>query len=299
MTVRTRLRRAAYFLAGTLAVLAAVYGVLVPVASTRPPKPAHDFFTAPVRNLAHRGGGMLAPEATLAAFAAAAGAGADVLEMDVHLSADGALVVIHDRTVDRTTDGSGAVGELRLAELRALNAGHRFRGPDGGFPYRTERVAIPTFEEVQAAHPDLPFVVEMKTLDTAEPLCRAIREAGRESRTLVAAFGRESLERFRSACPAVATGGSFGEVVAFLVMSMGRLAGLYDPPFDALLVSETSGPLRVVTPGLLRSARQAGLPVIVWTVNRAEDMERLLALGVDGILTDDPATLAAVIAASP
>lgn len=299
MTMRTRLRRAAYFVAGTFGVLAAAYGVLVLVASSQPPRPAHDFFTAPVRNLAHRGGGMLAPEATLAAFAAAAEAGTDVLEMDVHLSADGALVVIHDRTVDRTTDGSGAVGELRLDELRALNAGHRFRGPDGEFPYRGERVAIPTFEEVQAAHPDLPFVVEMKTLDTAEPLCRAIREAGREDRTLVAAFGRESLERFRSVCPAVATGGSFGEVVVFLAMSMGRIAGLYHPPFDALLVSETSGPLRVVTPGLLRSARQAGLPVIVWTVNRAEDMSRLLALGVDGILTDDPATLAAVIAASP
>ena len=109
----TRLRRAAFLLAGALGLLAATYGVLVLVASTHPPRPAHDFFAAPVRNLAHRGGGMLAPEATLAAFEAAARAGADVLEMDVRLSADGALVVIHDRTVDRTTDGSGAVGELR------------------------------------------------------------------------------------------------------------------------------------------------------------------------------------------
>lgn len=299
MTMRTRLRRAAFFLAATPGVVAATYGVLVLVASTRPPRPTHDFFTAPVRNVAHRGGGMLAPEATLAAFGAAARAGADVLEMDVRLSADGALVVIHDRTVDRTTDGSGAVGELRFEELRSLNAGYRFRTPDGDFPHRGERLAIPTFDEVQAAHPDLPFVVEMKTLDTAEPLCRAIREAGREHRTLVAAFGGESLERFRSACPSVATGGSFGEVVVFLVLSLGRLAGLYDPPFDALLVSETSGPVRVVTPQLLRSARQAGLPVFVWTVNRADDMRRLLALGVDGILTDDPLALAAAVAASP
>ena len=299
MTMRTRLRRAAFFLAAILGVVAATYGVLVLVANTRPPRPAHDFFTAPVPNVAHRGGGILAPEATLAAFAAAAQAGADVLEMDVRLSADGALVVIHDGTVDRTTDGSGAVAELRLEELRSLNAGHEFRAADGSFPYRAKRLAVPTFDEVQAAHPDLPFIVEMKTLDTAEPLCRAIREAGRDNRTLVAAFGGESLERFRAACPAVATGGSFGEVVVFLAMSLGRLAGLYDPPFDALLVSETSGPLQVVTPRLLRSARQAGLPVFVWTVNRAEDMQRLLALGVDGILTDDPLALSAVIAASP
>ena len=296
--MRTRLRRAAFFLAAALGVVAAVYGALVLVASSRPPRPVHDFFAAPVPNVAHRGGGMLAPEATLAAFEAAARAGADVLEMDVRLSADGALVVIHDRTVDRTTDGSGAVGELRFEELRSLNAGHRFRTPDGDFPHRGDRLPIPTFDEVQAAHPRLPFMVEMKTLDTAEPLCRAIREAGREHLTLVAAFGGESLERFRGACPSVATGGSFGEVAVFLVLSLGRLAGLYDPPFDALLVSETSGPLRVVTPRLLRSARQAGLPVFVWTVNRAEDMRRLLALGVDGILTDDPAALAAIVAPS-
>ena len=296
--MRPRLRRAAFLLAGALGGLAATYGVLVLVASTRPPTPTHDFFGAPAPNVAHRGGGMLAPEATLAAFAAAAGAGADVLEMDVRLSADGALVVIHDRTVDRTTDGSGAVADFRLEELRSLNAGHHFEMPDGHFPYREERLSVPTFEEVQAAHPDLRLVVEMKIPETAEPLCQAIRDAGQEHRTLVAAFARESLQRFRTVCPTVATGGSFGEVVIFLALSRARIAGIYDPPFDALLVSETSGPLRVVTPGLLRSARQAGLPVLVWTVNRAEDMERLIALGVDGILTDDPATLSAIIAGS-
>lgn len=294
--MRSRLRRAAFLFSGCFALLAVGYGILVFLASTRPSRPAHDFFEAPALNLAHRGGGILAPESTLAAFEAAAEAGADVLEMDVRLSADGRLVVIHDATVDRTTDGSGRVAALRLEELRVLNAGHRFRGPDGQFPYRNQQLRIPTFEEVQAAHPGLPFVVEMKTTDTAEPLCRAIREAGRGSRTLVAAFGAESLDRFRSACPEVATGGSFGEVVTFLAMSYGRLAGLYDPAFDALLVSETSGPLRVVTPRLLHSANQAGLPVIVWTVNRADAMERLLALGVDGILTDDPATLSRTVA---
>ncbi len=290
------LRRAALVLLVLLAMLAVGYGVLLFVASSRPSRPTHAFFRSPARNLAHRGGGMLAPEATLAAFGAASAAGADALEMDVRRTADGALVVIHDALVDRTTDGSGPVSSLSLDQLRALNAGYHFRTPDGEFPYREEPLAVPTFEEVQDAHPNLRFVVEMKTSDTAEPLCEAIRAAGRELRTLVAAFDRDSLERFRGACPTVATGGSFGEVVTFLAMSLGRLAGLYDRPFDALLVSETSGPLRVVTPQLLRSARRAGLPVIVWTVNRPEDMQRLLALGVEGLLTDDPATLSAVIA---
>ncbi len=291
-----RLRRAVLALLALAASLAIGYGVLLFVSSSRPPRPTHAFFEAPARNVAHRGGGKLAPEATLAAFGAASGAGADVLEMDVRRTADGALVVIHDALVDRTTDGSGPVASLRLDELRALNAGHHFRTPDGAFPYRQEPLPVPTFEEVQKAHPDLRFVVEMKTLDTAEPLCEAIRTAGRELRTLVAAFDRESLERFRDACPKVATGGTFGEVVTFLALSYAGLTGLFGGAADALLVSEVSGPLTVVTPRFLRAARRAGLPVIVWTVNRPADMERLLALGVEGILTDDPATLSGVIA---
>ena len=281
---------------GVIVVFAAAYGALILAASRRPDQPPHPFFRAEVRNLAHRGGGRLAPESTLAAFRSAAEAGADALEMDVRRTSDGELVVIHDARVDRTTDGSGEVAGLRFEELRTLNAGHRFRNGAGEFPYRSDPLAVPRFEEVQAAHPDLPLVIEMKTPDTAEPLCRAIQAAGQELTTLVAAFDGESLDRFRRACPRVATGGSFREVATFLILSFGGLAGLHDPAFDALLVSELSGPVRVVTPRFLRSARQAGLPVIVWTVNDAAEMRRLLELGVDGILTDDPATLASVLA---
>lgn len=291
-----RLRRAAFVLLGLFATLAIGYGALLFVASARPPRPGHAFFKAPARNFAHRGGGMLAPESTLAAFEAAVAAGADVLEMDVRRTADGALVVIHDALVDRTTDGSGRVGSFDFAALSALNAGYHFQTPAGEFPYRETPVGVPTFEEVQAAHPNLRFTVEMKTPDTAEPLCAAIRAAGRELQTLVAGFDRESLTRFRAACPGVATGASFREAVTFLALAYGGLGGLYGGAVDALLVSETSGPLTVVTPRFLTAARRAGLPVIVWTVNHAEDMQRLLAFGVDGILTDDPATLAAVIA---
>ena len=263
---------------------------------SRPPRATHPFFGVPARNFAHRGGAALAPEDTLAAFAASSAAEADILEMDVRLTADGVLVVIHDRLADRTTDGKGPIAEMGFAELRRLNAGHRFQTAEGRFPYREEPVPVPTFDEVQDAHPDHRFVVEMKTADTAEPLCRAIRSAGREMQTLVAAFDRESLERFRGACPGVATGAAFWETVAFLAMSYGRLPGFYDGGADALLVSENSGPLQVVTPRFLRSARQAGLPVIVWTINQPTDMKRLLDLGVDGLLTDDPAALAAVLA---
>lgn len=288
-----RLLRLAAWLLGLTAL---AWGILAVIAAQRPPAPTHDFFGVALPNVAHRGGGAAAPEATLAAFAAAA-AGAQVLELDIHLSADGVPVVIHDRTVDRTTDGSGAVAELTLAELSALNAGHRFRGPDGSFPYRENPVRVPTLAEVFAAHPGHRFMVEMKTPGAAEPLCREIRAAGLEARALAAAIGQEALDRFRQTCPGVATGASFGEAARFLLLSFAGLAGLFEPPPEALLVSETAGPLRVVTPRFLRAARRAGLPVFVWTVNRPETMARLLDLGVDGILTDDPAALARVLRA--
>lgn len=305
MSTRALPRLAAVLLAllGAAAVLATTLAL---VAANRSPTPPHPFFDSPLRNYAHRGGGAHAPEATLPAFATAAEAGADALEMDVRLTADGVLVVMHDPEVDRTTDGSGPVSGMTLAELRRLNAGHRYRDPGGGFPFREAPVRAPTFAEVLEAHPALPFVVEMKTPDTAAPLCEALRAAGRETRTLVGAFELAGLDRFRRLCPETPTSAGFREAAAFLLLSRLGLEGLYRtgeggaavPPKgpDALLVSETTGPLTVVTHSFLRAARRLNLPVVVWTVNDPDDMRRLLDLGVDGILTDAPGTLDRILA---
>lgn len=276
--------------------LVAAWAALTVFSRARPAPSPHPFFRSEPRNYAHGGGARLAPEETLVAFATAREAGADVLELNLHRSADGELVVLHDRTVDRTTDGSGAVAEMTLAELRALNAGHRFPGPDGDWPYRESPVGIPTLDEVFAAHPDIPIVAEMKVPETALPLCRAIEAAGRRESVLVAAFSTGALDAFRKACPGVATGAGMSEAAVFLALSVLRLPGLHRPPPDALFLSEAFGSLRVVTPTLLAAARRAGLPVVVWTVNEEADMVRLLDLGVSGILTDDPATLERVLA---
>ncbi len=283
---------------GLLGLLVA-YAALALLSAARETPPPHPFFRGEPRNYAHGGGAWLAPEETLVAFATARAAGAEVLELNLHLSADGELVTLHDRTVDRTTDGSGAVAEMTLVELRELNAGYRFRTPEGDRPYRESPVPIPTLAEVFAANPDVPIVAEMKVPETALPLCRAIEAANRRDSVLVAAFSTGPLEVFREACPGVATGAGLSEAAAFLALSFLRLPGLHRPPPDALFLSERFGALAVVTPTLLATARRAGLPVVVWTVNEAADMERLLDLGVAGILTDDPATLAQVLAARP
>ncbi len=289
------LRRVGRWALRAVVFAAALYAGLAVWSCSRPAPPPHPFFTEALVNIAHRGGALLAPEETLAAFDAAREAGAHALELDLHLSADGELVVFHDRTLDRTTDGVGPLAEKTLAELRTLNAGATFRGPDGGYPYRGEPVRIPTFDEVLDAHPGIPLFVEMKVPEAALPLCRAIRAAGREDEVLVAAFSGDALAEFRGACPGVATGAAPGEAVWFVLLALLRLPGLHAAPPEALLFPEAVGPLRVAAPTFLRAARRAGLPLLIWTVNDRSDMIRLLDLGVDGILTDDPATLAGIL----
>ncbi len=279
------MKRFLLFAVGTLLLLGAGLALW---SASRPPLPRHPFFSEPARNYAHRGGNVAAPEATLPAFAAAIEAGADVLEFDVRLTADGVLVVIHDATVDRTTDGAGPVRDMTLAELRRWNASS---GRPSDPPTR-----IPTLEEVFAAHPERRMAIEMKTPETAAPLCRSLAAAGRQTRTLVAAFDAGALEAFRTACPDAPTVASMSEVATFLVFAHLRIEGLLRPEANALMVPETFGPVRVVTGRILEAAARLGLPVAVWTVNDPDAMERLLDLGVDGILTDDPGALARILA---
>ncbi len=268
-----------------LAFLAVVWGGLAAWSGSRPPVAPHPFFAAPAPNMAHRGGNVEAPEATLPAFRAAVEVGADVLEFDVHLTADDVPVVIHDPTVDRTTDGTGRVDSMTLEELREWSA-----APPGA-----AKIPVPTLREVLEAHPGRRMVIEMKTPETMAPLCAELRAADRTAITLAAAFDGGLLCRFRSHCPETPTVASMSEVALFLLASRLYLSGLVEIEGKALLVPERLGFVRVVTPRFLAAARRRGLPVVVWTVNDPEDMERLLDLGAGGVLTDDPGALARIL----
>ncbi|HVL36142.1 MAG TPA: glycerophosphodiester phosphodiesterase [Burkholderiales bacterium] len=261
------------------------------------PAGGHAFFagqSCPVETIAHRGGAALAPENTLVAFERAAALGAQVLEMDLRVSADGAIVVIHDATVDRTTDGAGPVAALGLAELRALDAGYRFT-PDGGqsFPYRGRGVRVPTLEEVAARLPRARLNLEMKqfTVDQAEALCALVLRAGLLERVLVASAVETPLGAFRRACPRAATSMSAGEAYVFI-----QVTSAFPPPAAALQIPERIGERVLATPQLVAAARARGLRVHVWTVNDEARMRALIALGVDGIITDRPDRLLALTA---
>lgn len=242
--------------------------------------------------IAHQGGDGLWPSSTRTAYRQAAALGVDVLELDVHLSRDRRLVVVHDDTVDRTSDGSGAVADLRRDEMAALDAGYAWSPGRTGhtFPYRGGGDGIPTLVEVLTDHPGAPLLIEIKPDDraAATALCARLRESGRTARTVVASFHEEAMAAFREACPAVATSATPNEVRLFVVLSRLRLDGPYRPPFDALQVPEREGSIRVVTPSFVRAAHAKGIQVHVWTVDEVSAMERLLALGVDGLITDRP-----------
>jgi glycerophosphoryl diester phosphodiesterase len=244
--------------------------------------------------VAHRGGAGLAPENTMIAFRQAKEAWwADMLEMDAHLTRDGHVVVIHDETVDRTTDGSGRVAELALAEIRALDAGYRFRDAAGRHPFRGRGALVPTLEEVLVAFPDVWINVECKAPPVAAPVAALVARHGAEQRVLVAAE-REASRRGARGHPGP-WGASLPQGLLFWGLHYLPGGSPYAPAADVLQVPERWKGLRVVTPRFVREAHRWNLPVQVWTVDSVDDMRRLLSWGVDGIQTDRPDLLARLL----
>ena len=264
--------------------------------STRPsrPRPGHPYLAGAPLLIAHRGGAKLAPENTLEAFRAAVDVwSADVLEMDVRVTRDGEVVVIHDPLVDRTTDGVGPVSSFDYGALARLDAGHGFLDPEGRPSFRGRGARVPRFEDVLTALPEVRMNVETKEPAAAGPLVEIIRRHGAEERVLVAA----EYERCRVDARGYRGpwGASRHHVFWFLVLHRLPGGGPYTPAADALQVPPTWKGVRVVTPRFVEEAHRRNLSVHVWTVDDADDMERLLSWGVDGIQTDRPDLLAQVL----
>lgn len=245
--------------------------------------------------IAHRGGAGLAPENTIPAFLDAVHTwAADMIELDVHATADGHCVVIHDPTVDRTTNGSGSVAAMSLDELRELDAGYRFTRDGTTFPYRGKGVRIPTISEVFEMLPsDMRFTVELKTAAAQEPLLRAIRDHDAEQRVIAA--GERDAFRTRLAMYPGPTSASREQLLPFYYFHRLHLARWRRVPADVVQLCEYDRGHRILTPRLIRDLHRQGLFVHVWTVNERADMERLLDWGVDGILSDYPDRLAQVM----
>lgn len=239
--------------------------------------------------IAHRGGAGLAPENTLEAFALGSRM-SDALELDVRMTADGALVVIHDESVDRTTDGTGKVREMSTAQLKALDAGYWFTHDGVSYPYRGRGVRIPLLIEVIEAFPDTPLLIEIKDdeEEAALALAELLAAEGASERVVVGSFHDRVIAAFRRASPATPTTAATGEAIRFLLMSRLGLDHFAPVPYQVLSVPPGQGRLTVITGGFVEAAHRKGLQVSAWTVNEPAEAERLAALGVDGIITDYP-----------
>jgi glycerophosphoryl diester phosphodiesterase len=238
---------------------------------------------------AHRGGAKLGPENTMPAFVRGLAAGADGLECDVRLSADGVAVVVHDATLDRTTDASGPVARLTAAELSRVDATCRFV-PMPGVADRPARSGIVALAEVLAAFPSARLIVEVKddSVALAHAVVETVRRAGAAARVCVGSFHRRVATAVRRAAPEIATSASLPEARALLYRSWVRWPTLRHRPFQALQVPETAGRLRVTSPAFFRQAGREGCVVQVWTIDRPDDVRRLFAWGANGVVTDRP-----------
>ena len=249
------------------------------------------------RLFAHRGGARIAPENTIEAFAAGLAAGADRLEMDVHATSDGHVVVLHDPTVDRTTDGTGPVREMTLAELHRLDAGARFAGDAGDFPFRGRGVRVPTLAAVLEAFPGVPLNVEIKQ---DEPhieyaVLAVLDRFDARAQVLLAAEESTIMARIRTAAPDVLTSFSAADVLEFVTAWHGGTLDAYRPPGIALQIPPSFGETQLVTAESVAIAHGMGLEMHVWTIDDPAEMAALLDLGVDAIMTDVPPLAASLL----
>jgi glycerophosphoryl diester phosphodiesterase len=269
---------------------------------------------------AHRGGAALRPENTIASFDHGLSLGADGLELDVHLSRDGVVVVHHDATLERTTSATGRVSDLTAAELARVDAGYRFspddlRRTDVGlesgapnpeprtpnpessvYPFRGKGWGVPSLREVLARYA-VPLIIELKV--NAPELARCaiddIRAAGAVERVAFGSFGWRVLSAARKYEPRIPTGASKEEVRWALYRSWVRWP-LGSPAYREFQVPERSGGTRIISRRFVAHAHRAGIPVKVWTVNQTDDILRLTAWGADAIISDRPDVAVAALA---
>ena len=247
------------------------------------------------RLFAHRGASGVVPENTIEAFAEGLAAGADRLELDVHSTKDGEIVVFHDNFLDRTTDGIGPIDSWHSDELRRLNAGYHFVDASGNH-WRDRHLRIPTLAEVLEEFPDTPLNIEIKADNgsTIERYFDLLDRYDARDRVLSAAFEDAILERIRTVAPRAITSLSADEVFQFFSCCMNGSFDGYVPPGKALQVPPEHDGIEVVSAAFVAAAHALDMEVHVWTINDEPEMERLLDLGIDGLMSDFPGRARAV-----
>jgi len=249
--------------------------------------------------LAHRGGSLLAPENTFVAFDRARELAADAIETDVHLTRDGVVVVFHDDETGRLTGELGTIEERTLAEVHHLDPAFSFTA-DGGrsFPYRGLGVKVPTLEEALRRYPGMRFSVDAKSEDAAlaEALVRTVKAAGAVERVCLGSFADAQAERIGALLPEVARHLPREAATCHVMAARsGQPSEGCPGGYDVASLPQRIEGFPVVARDVVEHFHRLGIPVHVWTVDDPAEMRELLALGVDGIVTDRPDVLAGVL----
>jgi glycerophosphoryl diester phosphodiesterase len=244
----------------------------------------------PVLVLGHKGADGLAPGNTLYTFALALEQGVDMLELDVWLSKDGHVVVIHDANVDAVTEGKGAVKELTLRQLQNLDAGYRYTTNGYDYPFRGQGLRIPALAEVLAAFPQARINIDMKDHSAPMPaaLLQVLDQANARERVIVASFDGPTIRSFRALAPDIPTALAKDEITRFVLMTRLGVGVFYRTPACYLQIPEREGSILLATPSMMKLARRRGMDVHVWTINDRGTMRRLIQGGVQGIVSDHP-----------
>lgn len=289
-------------------VLWVVISILIVITMMLPYPAPSAFGRGQVDIIAHQGGNLDWPDATVLAYDEAAALGVDVLEMDVHLSKDGRVIVLHDETVDRTTDGQGAIRDLTLAQLKQLDAAYwwpyhpnddveKANVPaDFNFPFRGLGEQILTLREMFERYPNDRFVIELKdgTDSLREATLELMREFNRWDNTMLASVYADSLQAIRKAEPAAQTYGAESEIRLFYILHLFRLERFYPYDIQGFAIPTEQGSINLATAKFIRAAQNAGILLHYWTINDDETMQLLLDANVDGIMTDRPIRLKAL-----
>lgn len=306
---------------GRLSAAAVVVAALIAFAFPAAATAATDWTKLRVLNISHQGGEDEAPSNTMYALDRSLRLGADMLEIDVHTSADGELIAIHDATVDRTTNGSGRIYDMTTEEIQALDAGYNTVPGEGtesdrpasDYPFRGVRTGerppppgygpedfrIPTLDEVIAAYPNVPLNIEIKGasdidrlsyINNAEVLAAYLNELGRTDGIIVASFSDEAVLRFRQLAPQV------GLAPAIVGVAGYKLAGL--PPVGGTVAFQVPISLEgipITNENFIRRAHRDGYAIHNWTINDPDEMRMLLGWGADGIMSAEPIRLEQVL----
>ena len=246
--------------------------------------------------LAHRGGAQIAPEHTMIAFEKSHNLGVDGFEIDIRLTKDEEIIVFHDETVDRTSDGTGAVKDFTLAQLKELNFGYHYQDSDGNYPYRKDKIEIVTLRELFEVFPNTYINIDIKDgPETYEgslmpsKLWRLIEEYNAEDQVVVTSFYSEQVDRFNLyAQNRVALGAGENDVRKAFTAFTSQFGHLYHPKVDVFQIPTKSGRFSLDSRKFINFLEKLNIPVHFWTINDPETIHHLINLGAKGIVTDRP-----------